>query len=164
MGEGVEEIWIPLVDEPIGEIVQQLEQENPDIRRLVDTPQRLLAFRTFAYIRVGVVLGQLLVEQDVDPYDGSGTWVERLMREPRHRERILREIRAVANEIAADPAHGGDEPLGPDEDARRRAAGEGAGGRARARSGGAAPPAAEARGRSPPRRAPSSSRAGSRIR
>src|ERR671934_1330105 len=120
MGEGVEEIWIPLVDEPIGEIVQQLEQENPDIRRLVDTPQRLLAFRTFAYIRVGVVLGQLLIEHDVPPYDGSETWVEHLLRQPGHRDRVVAEIRAVAEEIAADPKYADEAPLGPDPEARAR--------------------------------------------
>ena len=54
-----DEVWIPLVDEPIGAIVAQLESENEDIRRLIDSPQKLLAFRTFAYIRVGIVLGRL---------------------------------------------------------------------------------------------------------
>ena len=62
-----DEIWIPLVDEPIGTIVQEIQDGDPEIRRLVDTPHRVLAFKTFAYIRVGVLLGQLLVENDVDP-------------------------------------------------------------------------------------------------
>ena len=60
---GDEEIWIPLVDEPIGSIVAQIQEENPEIEQLVDSPRRLLAFRTFAYIRVGLLLGELLVEQ-----------------------------------------------------------------------------------------------------
>ena len=115
-----DEIWLPLVDEPIGEIVRQLELEQPDVRALVSTPQRLLAFRTFAYIRVGLVLGQLLVDHDLDPYDGTETWVERLLRDLGHRERIAREVRAVAEEIAADTRYGGDEVVGPDEDARTR--------------------------------------------
>jgi hypothetical protein len=52
---GAEEIWFPLVDEPIGSIVEQLQADDPAIAELVDTPRRLLAFRTFAYIRVGIL-------------------------------------------------------------------------------------------------------------
>jgi hypothetical protein len=115
-----DDIWIPLVDEPIGSIVERIQQQNPDIAKLVESPNRVLAFRTFAYIRVGVVLGQLLFDNDVPPYDGSDTWVELLMREPEHHEALLKEVRAVAEEIAADPKYADDEPLGPDDDARAR--------------------------------------------
>src|SRR5207302_1665374 len=55
------EIWFPLVDEPIGGIVREIQEEHPEIAALVDSPRRLLAFRTFAYIRVGILLGRLLV-------------------------------------------------------------------------------------------------------
>jgi hypothetical protein len=113
-----EQIWLPLVDEPIGEIVRQIEEEHGDIRSLVDAPERLLAFRTFAYIRVGLLLGQLLVEQDIDPYDGTATWVEQLLADPAHRRRIVEEVRAVAGEVAADARER--EAVGPDEDARAR--------------------------------------------
>ena len=116
----LEEIWVPLVDEPIGSIVEQLESDDPEIGRLVDSPRRILAFRTFAYIRVGILLGQLLVDHDIEPYDGSETWVEQLLREPAHRDAVAREVRAVAAEIAADPAYAEDESLGPDENARAR--------------------------------------------
>jgi hypothetical protein len=115
-----EELWIPLVDEPIGTIVAQLQDEDPELEQLVASPHRLLAFRTFAYIRVGLLLGELLVEQDLDPYDGSETWVERLLADPEIRAAVAREVRAVAEEIAADKAYGPDEQLGPDEEARRR--------------------------------------------
>ena len=114
-----EEVWVPLVDEPIGAIVQQVEREQPEIQRLIATPRRVLAFRTFAYIRVGVALGRLLVENDLAPYDGTATWVERLLDDPRHRERIAREVRAVADEIAADERYAEDD-VGPDADARAR--------------------------------------------
>ena len=57
-----DEIWLPLVDEPIGGIVAQIQADDPEIERLVGSPRRILAFRTFAYIRVGVKLGELLVE------------------------------------------------------------------------------------------------------
>jgi hypothetical protein len=115
-----EDVWIPLVDEPIGSIVAEIQKQHPEIAKLVDSPHRVLAFRTFAYIRVGILLGQLLVEHDIDPYDGSNTWVEELLRDPANHERVVSEVRAVAEEIAADPAYASEEPLGPDEEARRR--------------------------------------------
>jgi len=116
-----DELWIPLVDEPIGAIVQAIVDENPDIGKLVESPRRVLAFRTFAYIRCGLVLGQLLFDNDVPAYDGSESWVDALLREPRHHEALTAEIRAVAREIADDPKYAGDdEPLGPDDDARER--------------------------------------------
>ena len=52
-----EEVWLPLVDEPIGSIVAQIQADDPEIERLVGSPRRILAFRTFAYIRVGMKLG-----------------------------------------------------------------------------------------------------------
>jgi hypothetical protein len=116
---GPEQIWFPLVDEPIGSIVQQLQAEDAEIGKLVDSPRKLLAFRTFAYIRVGILLGKLLVDNDVPEYDGSETWVETLLREPRHRQAVAAELRAVAEEIARS-----EEPeavsVGPDDDARAR--------------------------------------------
>ena len=117
---GSDELWIPLVDEPIGSIVQQIVGENPEIARLVESPHRILAFRTFAYIRCGILLGQLLFENDVPDYDGSESWVEALLRDPAHHEALPREVRTVAREIADDPRYGDDEPLGPDEAARAR--------------------------------------------
>ncbi|HWH04932.1 MAG TPA: hypothetical protein VNT23_00685 [Gaiellaceae bacterium] len=115
-----EDVWLPLVDEPIGSIVQQLQSDDPEIERLVGTPRRILAFRTFAYIRVGMKLGELLVDHDLPPYDGSDTWVELLLREPAHRAAVAAEVRAVAEQIAADPRYGEDEQLGPDDEARAR--------------------------------------------
>jgi hypothetical protein len=115
-----EDVWIPLVDEPIGSIVAQLQSENPEIDALVSSPGRILAFRTFAYIRVGVLLGRLLVDNDVPAYDGTETWVESLLREQRHRAAVVAELRAVAEEIAADPRYADGEPIGPDDDTRAR--------------------------------------------
>ena len=116
----LEDVWIPLVDEPIGSIVTQLQEEHPDIDRLVASPHRILAFRTFAYIRVGILLGQLLVENDVPAYDGTETWIEALLREPAHRQAVVDELRAVAEEVAADPRYADDERIGPDDEARER--------------------------------------------
>jgi hypothetical protein len=113
-----DEFWIPLVDEPIGSIVDEIQTEHPDITELVSSPRRLLAFRTFAYIRVGVLLGRLLVENDVEA-NVDATWAEQLMDDPQHRERVVAEVRAVAEEVAADPAYASD-PLGPSEEERAR--------------------------------------------
>src|SRR3954449_12009002 len=115
-----DDVWIPLVDEPIGSIVSQIQEETPEIDELVSSPHRILAFRTFAYIRVGILLGQLLVDHDVPEYDGTETWIEALLRDPRHTEAVVRELRAVAEEIAADPRYADDEKMGPDDEARRR--------------------------------------------
>jgi hypothetical protein len=109
------EFWIPLVDEPIGSIVAQVQEEQPEIAELVSTPGQLLAFRTFAYIRVGILLGRLLVEQDVEPDDGA-TWAEQLATE--HRDAVVAEVLAVAREVAADPAHA--VALGPSDEERER--------------------------------------------
>jgi hypothetical protein len=78
----------------------------------------LLAFRTFAYIRVGILLGRLLVENDVEP-DNGATWAEQLAHSPEHHEKVVREVVAVAEEVAADPAYS-DEQLGPSDEERKR--------------------------------------------
>jgi hypothetical protein len=114
---GREQVWLPLVDEPVGNIVARIQAEDPEIGRLVGYPHRILAFRTFAYIRVGLLLGELLFEEERAP---DRTWVETLLEDQRHHELLHREVRAVAEEIAADPAYAEDEPLGPDEAARHR--------------------------------------------
>ena len=113
-----DEVWIPLVDEPIGTIVAQIQADHAEIGQLVDSPQRLLAFKTFAYIRVGLVLGELLVESDIEPYNGSQTWIEQLLGNPEHRARVVEEVRTVADEVARDIPP--DAPVGPDEAARER--------------------------------------------
>jgi hypothetical protein len=110
-----DDVWIPLVDEPIGSIVAQLQAEDPEIDELVSRPRRILAFRTFAYIRVGILLGRLLVENDVPAYDGTETWIDALLRVPEHRRAVIDELRAVADEIAADPRYADEEPVGPDD-------------------------------------------------
>ncbi len=115
-----DDLWIPLVDEPIGSIVATAQADDPEIDRLVSSPHRILAFRTFAYIRVGILLGQLLVDNDVPEYDGSETWVDALLREPKHHAAVVAELRRVAEEVAADPRYAGDEPIGPDDGARER--------------------------------------------
>ena len=117
---GTDDIWIPLVDEPIGSIVGQVQADHPEIDRLISSPHKILAFRTFAYIRVGLLLGQLLVEHDLPEYDGTETWIEALLRDPKHAAAVVAEVRVVAEEVAADPRYAADEPMGPDAEARDR--------------------------------------------
>jgi len=114
-----EDVWLPLVDEPIGSYVTGILRDHPELEALVDSPRKLLAFRTFAYIRVGILLGRLYVETDIEP-SGSSTWAEELLKDPRHRDEVVEEVRAVANEIAADPAYAEEPPVGPDEAERER--------------------------------------------
>ena len=115
-----DDLWIPLVDEPIGSIVAQVQADHPEIDRLISSPHKILAFRTFAYIRIGLLLGQLLVEHDLPEYDGTETWVDALLRDPKHAAAVAAEVRAVAEEVAADPRYADDEPMGPDDEARER--------------------------------------------
>jgi len=113
-----EEIWIPLVDEPIGSIVHEIQESHPDIDELVVGAHKSLAFRTFAYIRVGMLLGELLVDADVRT--GGDTWIETLLREPQNYDAVVREVRAVAEEVASDARYADEEPVGPDDAARER--------------------------------------------
>jgi hypothetical protein len=114
-----EEFWLPLVDEPIGELVAQIQEGDPELWALASSPRRQLAFRTFAYIRVGVLLGTLLIDTDVDTVSKS-TWVEQLLTDPKNRAAVEEEVKAVGREVAADPELADDEPIGPDADARER--------------------------------------------
>ena len=114
-----EDFWLPLVDEPNGELVARRQAEDPQIAALVDSPRRQLAFRTFAYVRAGILLGSLLVDHDVTN-EGSRTWIDELLADPAHRKAVEDEIRAVARDVAADPKLADDTPLGPDEAARER--------------------------------------------
>jgi hypothetical protein len=115
----IDDVWLPLVDEPIGAFVTKLQEEDAELAALVASPRRQLAFRTFAYIRVGVLLGSLLVDHDVEPERGR-TWVDQLLADPKHREAAVDEVRRVAREVAADPKLAEEEPVGPDDEARER--------------------------------------------
>ena len=114
-----DDIWIPLVDEPIGSIVQEIQEAHPEIGELIVGPHRALAFRTFAYIRIGMLLGELLVDADI-PSGSGDSWVEQLLREPSSYDAVVREVRAVAEEIAADTRYADEGPVGPDDAARER--------------------------------------------
>jgi hypothetical protein len=111
-----EELWIPLVDESIGDIVAELEEEHEEIRELLDSPQKVLAFRTFANIRVGMALGRLLVERDLAPGADEEPWVQQLAREPDVRAELANELREVAEQLRDEEV----DPAEPDAAARER--------------------------------------------
>jgi hypothetical protein len=113
-----DEVWIPLVDEPIGSIVEEIESADPEIAALVRGPRRTLAFKTFAYVHVGLLLGELLVETDVQSV-GELSWAEQLLHEPATQERVRALLRSIAEEVAADTSYDDDE-LVPDEGVRER--------------------------------------------
>jgi hypothetical protein len=111
-----EEAWLPLVDGPIGVVVDRVQEEHPELGELIDSPSRLLAFRTFAYIRVGLLLGRLLVERDVE----AEGWVEHLLEDQAVYEEVVREVLAVAEETAGEHAHEGEGSVGPSAEQRER--------------------------------------------
>jgi transglutaminase-like putative cysteine protease len=111
-----EEAWIPLVDGPIGAIVERVQEDHPEIGELIDSPSRLLAFRTFAYIRVGILLGRLLVDYDVEGED----WVERLLDDPDCYDEVVREVLAVAEDTADEPGYDRESSVGPSDEERER--------------------------------------------
>ncbi len=113
-----ENAWVSLVDEPIGDLIARVQNEDPEIAALVASPQRQLAFRTFASLRVGVLLGELLIDTNLVP-DGSATWVEELLADPDNRTLVAEQVKGVAREVAADPEFA-DEELGPEVEARER--------------------------------------------
>jgi hypothetical protein len=111
-----EDAWVPLVDGPISAIVDRVVEEHPEISDWVDSPNRLLAFRTFAFIRVGVLLGRLLVERDAEGAD----WVEQLFDDPDCYDEIVREVLAVAEDTADEPALTQESAVGPSDEERER--------------------------------------------
>ena len=58
------------------------------------------------------------MESDIEPYNGSQTWIEQLLGNPEHRARVVEEVQTVAEEVARDIPP--DAPVGPDEAARER--------------------------------------------
>jgi hypothetical protein len=115
-----EDAWLTLVDGPIGAIIDRVQEEEQRIGELIDSSRRLLAFRTFAYIRVGMLLGRLLVERDFEPRQGAENWAEQLIVDPACYDEVVREVLAVAEETAAEPEYAGESPLGPDPEERAR--------------------------------------------
>jgi hypothetical protein len=115
----MDDVWLPLVDEPLGEIISRIQAEDTQITALISSPRRQLAFRTFAYIRVGILLGELLLEREIDR-EAAGTWVDQLLEDPAVSAAVLREVREVALEVVSDPRLASDEALGPDEAVRER--------------------------------------------
>lgn len=115
----MDDVWLPLVDEPLGEVIARIQAEDTQITSLISSPRRQLAFRTFAYIRVGILLGELLLEREVDP-NAATSWVDQLLEDSAVSAAVLKEVREVALEVASDPQLASDDALGPDEAVRER--------------------------------------------
>ena len=111
-----DQAWLPLVDGPIGAIIDRVQGDHPEIGELIDSPSRLLAFRTFAYIRVGLLLGRLLVERDVE----AEGWVEHLLEDRGVYEEVVREVLAVAKDTAGEAGDVSEGSVGPSPEERER--------------------------------------------
>src|SRR2546423_12721493 len=75
---GAEEVWIPLVDEPIGSIVAQLQAEDPEIGRPGGPPGQPAAVCTVADSPRGIPLRQPVVEEERSPHHRRETGGEAL--------------------------------------------------------------------------------------
>ena len=115
-----DDIWIPLVDEPIGSIVEQLQAEHPEIDELVAgrrRPSRSGRSPTSASVCCSASCSSSTTcPRTTARRPGS----RRCCASPRHKEAVVRELRAVAEEVAADPRYAGEDPIGPDVEARER--------------------------------------------
>ena len=80
----------------------------------------MLAFRTFAYIRVGLAARELLFDHDISAYDGSETWVDALLKDPAHHAASPRRCGRSPARSPQTRSTEDDEQLGPDEAARER--------------------------------------------
>ena len=113
-----EGFWIPRAEQPLADLVAEIQADDAEIDSLVGSPRRQLAFRTFAYLRVGVLLGELLVDRDL-PLEQPDAWVEALLADEETRASVVEEVRAVAREVAGDPRLA-EEDMGADAEARNR--------------------------------------------
>jgi hypothetical protein len=76
----------------------------------------VLAFRTFAYIRVGLLLGRLLVERDVE----AEGWIDQLLDDPGVYDQVVREVLAVAEDTAGEAGDVSEGSVGPSPEERDR--------------------------------------------
>ena len=115
-----EDLWIPLVDEPIGSIVEQLQADIP--RSTVSSRARTASSRsapspTSASASCSASCSsRTTCRSTTAPRRGS----RRCCASPSITRRVVAELRAVAEEVAADPRYADEEPIGPDDAARER--------------------------------------------
>jgi len=76
---------------------------------------RVAGLPVAARVEPGAVRASL---PDAPPEHGEP--FEALLRDPRHEQAVVNELRAVAEEVAADPRYADDEQMGPDNEARER--------------------------------------------
>lgn len=103
-------------EEALDEVIERIQDGDPVLSELRNSPRHQLAFRTFACLRAGILLGQWLSERDVDGDD----WVAQLLEEPELYERLCAEVESVGYQIACDPSLVHERPHQPDPAMRRR--------------------------------------------
>ena len=109
---------LPLVDGPIADLVARVLADDAELAALVASPRRRLAFRTFAAVRAGLVLGELLVDRG--RRDEEAAWVDAVLADPESEARVVAEIRAVAHEVASDASLGDHDAADPGPTVRER--------------------------------------------
>jgi hypothetical protein len=105
-----------LLDDSLNEVINEIQYSDPVLAELAEEPLHQLAFRTFAWLRAGVLLGEQLMESEV-PEEG---WMGKLLEDPDVRARLEAEIEDVGYQIAADPDLVHARPVLPDPEVKAR--------------------------------------------
>lgn len=100
----------------LDQVIDQIQEGDPVLTELRNSPRHQLAFRTFACLKAGILLGQQLVERDTQGED----WVAKLLAEPAIYDRLRAEVESVGYQIACDPSLVHERPRQPDPAMRRR--------------------------------------------
>jgi hypothetical protein len=110
-----------LLDDSLNEVINEIQYGDPVLAELADSPRHQLAFRTFAWLKAGVLLGELLVERDLEASAVTGSsWMSELLDDPEVRARLEAEVQAVGYQVAAEPALVHARPVRPDPATRER--------------------------------------------
>lgn len=113
---GLNRLRPDICDDALDEVIEQIQEGDPVLAELRHSPRHQLAFRTFACLKAGILLGQQLVERDVEGDD----WVAQLLEDPDLYDRLRAEVESVGYQIACDPSLVHERPRQPDPAMRRR--------------------------------------------
>jgi hypothetical protein len=102
----------------INDLISSIQAGDLVLSELQLSPRHQLAFRTFAWLRAGIVLGQLLMERDLRPQEGR--WVEELLADSEVREVVVEAVQKLGYQIASDPELVHARAVRPDPEARLR--------------------------------------------
>lgn len=110
------DIIADVCEDVIDAVIEEIQDGDLVLIELRNSPRHQLAFRTFACLKAGILLGQQLVERDVEGDD----WVAQLLEEPAVYDRLRAEVESVGYQIACDPSLVHERPRQPDAAMRRR--------------------------------------------